>query len=319
MSTPIHPSALKGYRTRKHWTQKQLAEATRGKNKVSEPTIKRIESEKDGLYAANDRVAEALAKALGVNVEKLSQPPSDEKEHEASLLKFGYRPLRTMLNGEEALAFQVVQHIYGIPVHSQIEMAPLFAALLAEASLAWRRERVGEIEEAANRLMTLGDGHFAFANAAYRSLEGAKAERESIAKRDLFGAHVGDDAFDLGYDPSRNNPFADFLDHLAKKVGATSVSFERDHGWKTSEGMPDYRIGKDYIEYLTGGDHYAKHAFLRGHVRLKDIPTDLLGDEKKAERIEWMVARIPKDELVKQKIEKAEEDALISQIGGDNA
>lgn len=70
MATPIHPDALRAYRARKSrpWTQEQLAESTRGKHKVSLPTIKRIESTKSGCYAANDRVAAALANALGVKI-----------------------------------------------------------------------------------------------------------------------------------------------------------------------------------------------------------------------------------------------------------
>lgn len=308
MATSIHAHSLKTYRARKHWTQEKLAEATKGPNKVSLPTIKRIESAKDGTYLANDRVAEALAKALGVKIEDLSQPPPQEEDQEASLRKFGYRPLRTMLDAETALAFNMVQHIYGIPIRSQIEMAPLFTALLAEASLSWRRERVAEIEEAAERLMDLGGGHFSFAHAAYRALDGAAAERESIEKPDLFGEHVGDDAFDLGYDPSQNNPFADFLEHLAKKIEAKTISFDKDFGWKTSEGLPKYRIGAEIISQLTGDDPDAEYALLRGHARLKDIPADLLSDEKKSDRIAWMIARIPEEE-------KAERDELSALLG----
>lgn len=306
MTTAIHPDALRHSRDRKRWTQEQLAEATKGKNKVSLPTIKRIESTKDGTYPANDRVAEGLAKALGVTLDELSKPPTDEAEREASLRQFGYRPLRTMLDAETAMAFNMVQHIYGIPIHSQIVMAPLFATLLAEGSLAWRRERVAEIEDAAERLMDLGGGHFSFANAAYRSLDGAAEERDSIGKRDLFGEHVGPDAFDLGFDPSQNNPFADFLDHFAKQVEAKTVSFDRGIGWKTSEGMPEYRIGADLTAQLTGGDPDAEYALLRGHVRLREIPADLLVDEKAAERIAWIVGRIPDEELAKRRTERDE-------------
>lgn len=314
MTTAIHPGALRHSRDRKRWTQEQLAEATKGKNKVSLPTIKRIESTKDGTYTANDRVAEGLAKALGVTLDELSKSPTDEAEREASLRQFGYRPLRTMLDAETAMAFNMVQHIYGIPIHSQIVMAPLFATLLAEGSLAWRRERVAEIEDAADRLMDLGGGHFSFANAAYRSLDGAAEERDSIVKRDLFGEHVGSDAFDLGFDPSQNNPFADFLDHFAKQVEAKTVSFERGIGWKTSEGMPEYRIGADLIDQLTGGDPDAEYALLRGHVRLREIPADLLADENAAERIAWIVGRIPEEELAKRRTERDELKSLLDNL-----
>jgi len=312
MTTAIHPNALRSFRDRKHWTQEQLAEATKGKNKVSLPTIKRIESTKGGTYPANDRVAEGLAKALGIAVDELSKPPADEAEREASLRQFGYRPLRTMLDAETAMAFNMVQHIYGIPIHSQIVMAPLFAALLAEGSLAWRRGRVAEIEDAAERLMNLGGGHFSFAHAAYRSIDGAAEERASIGKRDLFGEHVGSDAFDLGFDPSQNNPFADFLDQFATQVEAKTVSFERDAGWKTSEGMPEYRIGADIIRELTGADPDAEYALLRGHVKLKEIPANLLGEEHEVDRIAWIVSRIPAEELEKRRRER---DELLSLLG----
>ncbi len=305
MTTPIHPSAIRAFRERKRWTQEQLAEATKGKDRVSIPTIKRIEGKKDGAYAANGRKAEALAKALGVSIADLATAPAPQTDQHEMLRKFGYRPLRTMVDAETALAFNMVQHIFGIPIKSQIEMAPLFVALLAEGSLAWRRKRVAEIEEAASHLHSLGGGHLSFAFAACRAADGAVAERQSIAKRDLFGEHVGDEAFDLGFDPSQNNPFADYLEDLARDVAATTVTFDKSSGWKTSEGLPNYRIGAEVIEQLTNGDPDAEYAILRGHVRLKDIPENLIGEDKSEERIAWMIARIPEQELTARKADIA--------------
>lgn len=279
MTTPIHPKALRSFRDRKHWTQEQLTEATKGKNKVSLPTIKRIESTKDGTYPANDRVAESLAKALGVTVDDLSKPPTDEAEQEALLQKHGYRQLRTTVDAETNLAFEMVSLIYNIPTRSQIIMAPLFAALLAEASLAWRRDRVAEIDDATSRLKRLCSGHLSFVEPAYRMEEGASQERESIEDRDLFGKYVSDDAFDGGYDPSRDNPFANFLDHFAKPFEAGTIEIRRGSGWKTPEGMPKYRIGADLISELTGGDPDTGNALRRGDVRLKDVFDDLLGPD----------------------------------------
>lgn len=312
MATPIHPETLKAYRTRKHWTQEQLADATRGPHKVSLPTIKRIESTKANTYPANDRVAEALAKVLGISVEDLAKGPSETGDHEESLRKFGYRPLRTMIDAETALAFNMVQHIYGIPVRSQIEMAPLFAALLAEGSLAWRRKRVEAIEEASSKLQELGGGHYSFVYAAWRVDEGTAEEHESIIKRDLFGVQASEQAFDCGYDRSANNPFADYLEKFANEAQAQTITFDKDFGWKTSEGLPAYRIGADIIERLTADDPDAEYALLRGHVRLKDIPEELRSDDKEAERVAWMIARIPDEELT---VRKAERDERMARIG----
>ena len=314
MTIPIHPKALKAHRNNKHWTQEKLAEATKGRDRVSLPTIKRIESAKEESYSANERVAKTLSKALGITTDELSQPPSEDKNFEASLRDIGYRPLRTMIDPETSLAFDMVSEIYGVSKRSQIEMAPLLMALLAEASLAWRRERVDEIEEAANRLWNLGGGHFSFANAAYSSVDGAHAERKSIAKRDLFGEHVGDEAFDFGFDPSENNPFADFLEHLAKKTEAKTISFNKTLGWKTSEGLPNYRIGADIISKLTGDDPDAEYALLRRHIRLEEVPEALLAEEKTAERVAWMISRIPEKEISKIRADRERLSALFEKL-----
>lgn len=314
MTTSIHPEALKAFRARMHLTQDQLADATRGPNRVSLPTIKRIEGTKDGAYPANDRVAATLAKALRVSVEDLSRVPSKSEDLEESLRKRGYRPLRTMIDEETSLAFNMVQDIYGIPIRSQIVMAPLFAALLAEGSLAWRRKRVAAIEEASANLQELGGGHCSFVGAVWRVDEGADGERKSIGKRDLFGIHVSEAAFDLGYDRSTNNPFADYLEVFAGEVQSETVRIDKEFGWKTGEGLPDYRVGADIIERLTGDDPDAEYALLRGHVRMKDIPDDLLGHDKEGERVAWMIERIPPEELAAR---KAEADELAALIGLD--
>jgi len=213
---------------------KKLSAATQGPNKVSLPTIKRIESEKDGLYAANERVANTLAKALGVKSEELGKEPTEIERREKQLRKVGYRPLRTMITDETALAFRMVQDIYGIPMRSQIEMAPLFMALFAEGSLASRRKRVEAIEEASEALQGFGGAHSSYVFKAWNVDEGAAAERASIEKKDLFGVDVSEQAFDCGYDRSENNPFADYLEEFARDADAKSVAFDKELGWKTS-------------------------------------------------------------------------------------
>jgi len=310
MTTPIHPSAIRAFRERKSWTQEQLAKAA----KVSSPTIKRIEGKKDGMYAANTKKAEAIGGALGVSLADLADAPSPEADREEQLRKFGYRRLSTMVDAETAIAFNMVQHIYGIPIKSQIVMAPLFMAILAEGSLAWRRKRVAEIEEAAHNLQVLAGGHLSFANVAQRAEDGATAERKSIEMKDLFGAHVCDEAFEFGYDPSVNNPFADYLAALAEDVKAHTVTLEKDAGWKTSERFPNYTIGADLIADITAGDPDAKYALMRGHVRIKNLPPDLRDPDRDAERVAWMIAKIPAEEMAER---KAEQEAFQAEFGSD--
>jgi len=301
MTIPIHPKALKSLRSRLSLTQEGLCDATRGPNKVSLATIKRIESPKCEVHHANERVALSLAKALGVNIEDLSKEPTERDKAETTLRKFGYRPFRTMIDPETALAFNMVQEIYGIPVRAQIEMAPLFMALFAEGSLDWRRKQVDAIEAASDELQSLARGHSCYAYMAGRVDEGAAEERSSIANKDVFGVDVSDDAFHCGYDRSVNNPFADYLKEFARDVAADIVSFDEEPGWKTSPGLPEYRIGAEIIDQLTNGNSDAEYALMRGHVRIKDIPRDLNVVEKADERVAWMIAQIPEEELAERR------------------
>lgn len=336
MMTPIHPKALKAYRNRKRLTQQALADVTRGE--VSLPTIKRIESAKGGIRPAIDRVAEALAKALGVSVEELGKAPPETGDHEESLRRLGYRRLSAMIDGEKALAFSMVEHLYGISRRSQIEMAPLFAALLAEGCLAWRRKRLDSIEQAAERLESLAKGHLAFANPSFRFDEGFNCELESIEKRDLFGEHVGEVTFDFGFDPSKNNPFTDYIKKLAKKYGKPikkseecKIELEEDKKEKEKKiitfddninyttGLPDYNIAEYLVEKITGDNPDARYALACGYVKLTDIPKQLTGNDQEAGRVAWMIAQIPENEQrVKFELSGFDDDSSPDESKGDD-
>jgi hypothetical protein len=107
---------------------------------------------------------------------------------------------------------------------------------------------------------------------------------------------------------------------FAKDVEAKNVTFDKSLGWMTSEGMPSYRIGSDIIARLTGDDPDAEYALLRGHVRLKDIPEELSGDENEEKRVDWMIARIPREELAARGADREELLALLDLPGdGDSA
>ena len=310
----IESKALKAYRGRKNWSQQELADATAGTNKVGIATIKRIEGAESGKYSARHIVAAGLAKALGIAVEDLSKVPSGPDEDEKTLRKAGYRPLRTMIDAETALSFNMVAKIYGIPIRSQILMAPLFAALLAEGSFAWRRKRVAAIQEAAARLRELGGGNFSFVYADFDTVDGLGCEIQSINDRDLFGVNASDTTFDCGYDRSENNPFADYLKSFSAESNAENITFEKDSGWADDEGLPKYKIGIDIITQLTGGDPDAEYAILHGYVRLKNIPQELLEDSNEDQRIAWMIEQIPEDVLAPIRSKRSELERLHMKI-----
>ncbi|QYZ71712.1 helix-turn-helix transcriptional regulator [Neotabrizicola shimadae] len=296
MPTPIHPDTVKSIRALKRWTQEQLAEATRGKHKVGLATIKRIEGTKTGSYEANDRVAEGLARALGVTVQALSTPGAAPAGQQPPAPKPGMRQLRTMIDEETTHAFRMVEQLYGIPPQTQIVMAPLFAALLAEASLDWRRDRAERMQAAAREVSSLATGHLAAARASNQALNCAAWELSRIANRDLFCDDAPDEAYEQGYDPNKGNPFSDFLAHFIQQIGARTVEIAPGGGWKTRKGMPRYRIGAEAVAQITARDPEASYALMRGHVRMTDIPAELMAPERLADRNAWLASHLPEAE-----------------------
>lgn len=63
--------------------------------------------------------------------------------------------------------------------------------------------------------------------------------------------------------------------------------------------MPGYTLCKSEIESITKGNSKAKHALAWGHVKISDIPEELQEDEASEKRIQWMIERIPQNELEK--------------------
>lgn len=301
MTKIILAETVKALRDKKRHSQQRLADASR----VGLATIKRVETARRGSYSAADHTAAAIAKALGVAVEDLAKPPHQEAAgDQVRRAPAQQKPLRRVIDTETALAFEMVERLYGIPVRSQLSMAPLFAVLLAEGSLARRKQLVAAVSENLLRLDTLGEGHLAFAHPNVLVDEAIAAEQNSIEQRDVFGEHVAEMAFEYGYDSDRNNPFADYLRVLAKEVDQSLIQLS-DWLGRPGAGLPDYEVGSGLIDEITGGSSDAKYALQRRHVALKDIPEGLVGPAKQEERIAWIVSRIPEGELADRRASEA--------------
>jgi len=349
MKQPIRPDTLRTLRAHRNLSQAKLAARSKEvRQKVSVATIKRIETwTETETYMANPTVAERLAKALEVGIEDLAKAPDKDGSFWAyaldnipntsksakapkkdgsfevhwevleRLLGCNRRRMSVSLPQRTLFDFQMVEHLYGIPVQSQIKMAPLCMALLAEGSLAWRKKRVEEIDGTAEKLRSLNDipdGHLSFLKAVYHVEEGAQAERESIKQRDVFGKDVSEDTYKLGYDRSHINPFSAYLREFADDFSTTNVGIEADKFSfeQTYEGLddfPQYRIGGDLIEDLTADDAVAYHALKLGHVRLGEIPEELLGAGNTDKRVEWLTHRIPDNERAEIEAAYAEIEA----------
>ncbi|WP_217358834.1 helix-turn-helix transcriptional regulator [Ruegeria sp. HKCCA0235A] len=315
MKQPICPAMLKTLRERRGLSQAKLeARSEEMHQKVGIATIKRIETW-DGTYMATPTVAERLSKTLGVGVEDLCKvPATDEVDHKRKLRKLGMRQVRATVHENTMLSFRMVEFLYGIPVRAQIEMAPLFMALLAEGSLAWRKKRLSEIDEKADELMSLGGGNFSFAHAVSRIQDAAFEEEQSIRKRDVFGKDVAQDTYDLGYNPNFNNPFADYLREQAQAHGGAEIVLDpAPFGSEIGQfGFPEYRIGIERVNKLTGNDPDAEYALACGHVNIADIPTELQSEDTIEKRVEWIISHIPDDEVDDRKARREDLNELLA-------
>ena len=288
----IHPETLKRLRKAQGWSQQELAD----KAKIEKKTIGRLESANGG--EARESTARQLASALKLgNPRILAQgPESDAVREEVSRINFdsGGSGPRVRLDSETALAYDLVEERYGVDMHRLIEEAPTLFTLLAEASLAERRRRVGEAKAALEEFNRALPEHLAESDWAY------KDEEESIERRDLF-RHPGD----LEWDDPRweeyrkdGNPFANFLKRLARNIGAANgaidpadIEFDRDTIYR-GYLFPERRAR------LTGCSRRAEWVLSHRYARLGQIPKRLRGEGEDVarERAEWLEAQITDDE-----------------------
>lgn len=288
----INPDRLRELRTRKKLSRQQLAD----KSQISLRQITRLENKSASSKAARDRTINQLAEALniepGILTGELPMPEAPPLQGPGS----GERvQVSALLWPEVRLAFALIQRRYGVNPTTLFNAAPLMFVLLAEGSFRWRQEKLAEVEEAADHLHGLGFGHLSFAFSAYRAQEGAADEEESIRKRDLFGADVGQDAFDLGYDRDTNNPFADYLRELARKINDPDVIDidETELAYAALENLPFFKVCSGDLGKIAGGSAKAVSALEQGHARLSDIPDELWADDAAQQRAEWLESQLP--------------------------
>jgi len=293
----INPNRLRELRKRKKLSRQDLANRSR----LSARTIHRLESNPASSKTARERTINGLAEALGIEPGVLTDElPIPEDISTARPGEGKQVQMSAFVTPEVRLAYDLIKRRYGITATTISNLGPLMFTLLAEGSLAWRRRKVKEVEEAAERLYSMGakDGHLSVAFAAYRALEGVDGEEESIDKRDLFGEEVSEEAFQLGYDRSTHNPFADYLREFTEKVGNPSVilldpSYEEVNTEGSMKGFPDYIVCLGELQEIAGGSTAAHAALSAGHARIKDIPDELWAENAGEQRAQWLEKKIP--------------------------
>ena len=318
----IDPDQLRALRERKGLSLRQLAERAR----VSVRQLHRLEKELPSPRGVREHTVNQLAGALriepGVLTGAQPMPVFDATESPGGDERV---KISALLQPEVHLAYALIKRRYKVNQTTIFNLAPLLFTLLAEGSLAWRRRKLEEVEEATDRVRNSDTnsaggriGHLSFVNAVYHVDEGSSAEEESIQKNDLFGREVGEETFDLGYNPSTNNPFVDYLREFASKIRKPDIVRVDDDelNYGPLENLPFYSICGEELRQIAGGSDEALTSLTRGFARLGDIPDELWVEDATEERVRWL------EEQYSEEARRADDESLaefIREFGRDGA
>ena len=262
----IDPDRLRTLRQRKKLSRPDL-ERVSG---ITVRTIQRLENEPDECKSTREDTVNRLARALdvepGVLTGELPFPELDEAPAtEPDPVRIG-----AQIAPKVRLAYDLIKRRYDVNATDIINMAPLFFVLLAEGSLVHRRE---ELEEADSHWQQIKSSHGVFGAALVVAEMNSVTEEESIDKNDIFGEHLLSDSngmTDVAFDPSEDNPFADYLWKLAADLAIPGVIHV--DGGKLCIGspaeFPDYNVWPQEIERISNCSSAAKRALETGFARL---------------------------------------------------
>ena len=282
----IDPDRLRCLRQEKGLTRPELARLSG----IAVRTIQRLENEPQQSKKSQEHTLTKLSHALGVQTGVLTgESPLSEsnKPPDSERVQIG-----AQIAPKARLAYDLVRRRYGVSATEIINMAPLFFALLAEGSLARRRE---ELEEGSGHLQQIHSGHGVFVDALVVAEMAMEEERESIKKKDLFGHRLGENTGSPVFDPSKNNPFASYLRGLKDELAITGIVEvgDGDLDFSSSLKFPDYDICRDELEDIANGSVNAKWALETGYARLSEIPEELMREDAGEERAKWLEDRLP--------------------------
>ena len=138
----IDPRTLRRLRSSAGLSLRELAKATG----LSKRHLNRLESSRPSVRTTT---INKIADALNIDCEVLKGDTREENP-EPQDVQLGFK-----VTAQLRLAFDLVQYRYRISRRQLVELAPLLFTLLAEGSLAWRKDCLNEVEVAMNRLHEL--------------------------------------------------------------------------------------------------------------------------------------------------------------------
>ena len=288
----IDPSRLRALRDGLKLSRDKLA----NQSGVSARQIARIEGQEEPAVLRPQTLA-SLARALDVESAVLtgekSLPPTRPQSD-------GVR-LSVQTGSATRLDYDLVRHRYGVTTKQVIDLAPLLFTMLAESSLAWRREKLKQVKQKVSDLRELTQEHGQLHHAVFQTDPQGCLELEdrSIGEADLQGAVVTAAHPWIADFTTWETPFTDFMRKVVSEIGQPDiVSFEFEDDGLSWELRPDLcgvgpvRLCGKYIDEVTGGSKHAQWALLSGEVRLSDIPDELMPEDAKAQRVEWLEDRL---------------------------
>lgn len=223
-NTPrINPESLKTIRLRKKLSGKKLSRQKLAEQSgVSERQIKRIE-DSDANVTVRPATLMKLAGALGVDAEILADTPEQLKS--LPVLPAQDIQLSTKVDSQVRLAYDLVKHRYGASQKDLINLAPLLYVLLAEGSLAPRRQWVEKAEATMKTLEQLVDErkHLRIEDYHMEEIEESiAAERKSIEDHDHWGYSVETRG---GWGPmeENDNHFTEYLVKLSEELNISGM------------------------------------------------------------------------------------------------
>ena len=298
----IDPDRLRTLRKEKRLSRPQLAKLSG----IAERTIQRLENEPHRCKKTQEHTLIELARALGVEqgvlTEELPLPESGKApSSDSERVQIG-----AQIAQKARFAYDLIKRRYGVSATEIINMAPLFFTLLAEGSLAWRRKKLQEAEEAIDRLYEVEKDtvHMDFYEVVTPWGYLYSNEDNSIKKADIFGEDLlGNDVPSSGidpFDPTIDNPFASYLRNLAKDLDNPCIVNvdELNLFFGTLRKFPRYKILEDEIDRIANNSAEAKMALASGYLRLSDIPNELMAEEMGEKRAKWIEDKAEEDETL---------------------
>lgn len=259
---PINANNLKALRVQKRWSLDELAL----KSKVDRGTINRIET---GKQTNNRRTTvERLASALETDIDTLTGPDLSavEKDWESAAKS----QLNIRIGNDARNALSLVAARYHIKPSHILQLAPLLFLWAAEESLKQRQQRLDDLAAQWEAIGPHARFQHLHGNLTYnwQGEEVMEEERRSIAKRDIFGLLIDDDARLPDYEESEQNPMAQFLRGLVASLG-NLASFEH---FAPFWDRPGYTLGRDEALAFVGGHEEAANHIVNGYAPLHELP-----------------------------------------------